>query len=184
MEEVQCAETNEKSIFRFLFFELSWKFIENWGDLSRKMIKSHYNMKNKNLKFDFFFRFHFFHVSLNTYEIKKGFWCMHTHSCKRLKPGIAKYTVVVNLFRLGSTILKKRWIFFSSYNLLKREKAKRYDEPARPDSNALWRLISQKIWEIGTWNFNTIFIQVFNLCYQNLESISFIVLKLSTFSAT
>ena len=37
MEDAQCAETNEKSIFPFLFFELSGKFIENWGDLSTRM---------------------------------------------------------------------------------------------------------------------------------------------------
>ena len=40
MEDAQCADTNEKLIFRlfqFLFFELSWKFIENWCDLSTKM---------------------------------------------------------------------------------------------------------------------------------------------------
>ena len=40
MDDAQCAETNENSIFRFfryLFFKLSWKFIENWGDLSTKM---------------------------------------------------------------------------------------------------------------------------------------------------
>ena len=36
---------------------------------------------------------------------------------------------------------------------------------AWPDGNALWRLISLKISEIETWNFNTNFIQVFNLCY-------------------
>jgi len=50
-----------------------------------------------------------------------------------------------------------------------------------PDREALYRLISQKVCKIGTWNFNTIFIQVFNLCYQNLESMSFIVLKLGAF---
>ena len=38
-------------------------------------------------------------------------------------------------------------------------------EPTRPDRNALWWLISQKVWKIGTWNFNTIFIQLHNLCY-------------------
>ena len=32
IEDEQCAETNEKSNLRFLFFELSQKFIENWGD--------------------------------------------------------------------------------------------------------------------------------------------------------
>ena len=37
MKDAQCAETNEKSIFQFLFFELSWKFMENWGHLSTKM---------------------------------------------------------------------------------------------------------------------------------------------------
>ena len=33
MKDVQCSESNEKSIFRFflfLFFELSWKFHQNW----------------------------------------------------------------------------------------------------------------------------------------------------------
>ena len=40
MDDAQCAKTNEKSIFRFLFFELSWKFNENWGGLSTKMTKT------------------------------------------------------------------------------------------------------------------------------------------------
>jgi len=53
--------------------------------------------------------------------------------------------------------------------------------PARPDRNALWRLITQKVWKIETWNFNTIFIQHFNLCYQNLELISLTVSKLWSF---
>ena len=39
MDDAQCAETNEKSIFRFLFFKLSWKFFENWGDDVTKMTK-------------------------------------------------------------------------------------------------------------------------------------------------
>ena len=34
MKDTQCAKSNEKSIFQFLFFELSWKFIENWAVLS------------------------------------------------------------------------------------------------------------------------------------------------------
>ena len=34
---------------------------------------------------------------------------------------------------------------------------------------------------IGPWSINTIFIKVFNLCYQNLESISLIVWKLWAF---
>ena len=37
MGDAECAETNEKSIFRFLFYELSWKFIENWVIFSTKM---------------------------------------------------------------------------------------------------------------------------------------------------
>ena len=36
MDDAKCAETNEKSIFLFLFFELSGKFIENRGDLRTK----------------------------------------------------------------------------------------------------------------------------------------------------
>ena len=54
-------------------------------------------------------------------------------------------------------------------------------DPARPDRNALWRLITQKVWKIETWNFNTIFTQHSNLCYQNLELISLIVWKLWSF---
>ena len=54
-------------------------------------------------------------------------------------------------------------------------------DPTRPGRNALWRLISQKVWKIGTWNFNTIFIQLSNLCYQNLELISLLVWKLWAF---
>ena len=37
MKDAQCAESNEKSIFRSLIFELSRKLIENWGDLSTKI---------------------------------------------------------------------------------------------------------------------------------------------------
>ena len=32
-KDAECAVTNEKLTFRFVFFELSWKFIENLGDL-------------------------------------------------------------------------------------------------------------------------------------------------------
>ena len=77
MKDAQCAESNENWIFLFfwiLFFELSWKFIENWGDLSTKMTT--YNSKNKNRKKSdtwFFFRFstfRIFYINLNTYETK------------------------------------------------------------------------------------------------------------------
>ena len=39
MKDAQCAETNEKTIFRllrFIFLKLSWKFIENWQFLEQK----------------------------------------------------------------------------------------------------------------------------------------------------
>ena len=36
MKDAKCAESNEKSIFRFLFFKLLWKFIKNWRHLSTK----------------------------------------------------------------------------------------------------------------------------------------------------
>ena len=47
--------------------------------------------------------------------------------------------------------------------------------------HGLWRLISQKQKKIGTWNFDKICNQVFNLCYKNLDSISSIVWKLCAF---
>ena len=55
-------------------------------------------------------------------------------------------------------------------------------DPTRLDRNALWHIISQKVWKIGTWNFNTIFSQLFNLYYQILKLISLIVWTLG-FSA-
>ena len=54
-------------------------------------------------------------------------------------------------------------------------------DPTWPDHNALWWLICQKVYKIGIWNFDKIFIQVFNLCYQSLESIYYIVWKLWDF---
>ena len=41
--------------FPILFFELSWKFIENWGFLSTKMANNLINKIHKNCKFDFSF---------------------------------------------------------------------------------------------------------------------------------
>ena len=52
---------------------------------------------------------------------------------------------------------------------------------ARPDRNALWRLISGKVWKLWTRYFEIIFILIFNFSYQNLESISLIVWKLCAF---
>ena len=51
----------------------------------------------------------------------------------------------------------------------------------RHDHDALWRLISQKVYEMETWNFNTIFIQVFQFellkfginIFDSLETIGF-----------
>ena len=52
MKDAKCTDTNEKSIFRFLFFELSWKIHRKLG------YKNVHNSKNKNrenLKFEFSF---------------------------------------------------------------------------------------------------------------------------------
>ena len=66
--------------------------------------------------------------------------------------------------------------FWDSLNRLKR-----WTGPTQPDRDALWRLIFWKVYMIETWKFYTTFIQVFNLCYTNLGSISLIVWKLCTF---
>ena len=58
---------------------------------------------------------------------------------------------------------------------------KRWTGSTRFDRTAIWRLIFQKVWKIETWNLNAIFIEVFNSCYLNLESISMIVWKLYVF---
>ena len=50
MKDLQCAQTNEKLTIRFLFFELSCKFIENWGDMSAKMTKNEHHSRNTILK--------------------------------------------------------------------------------------------------------------------------------------
>ena len=47
-------------------------------------------------------------------------------------------------------------------------------DPARPDRDAIWRIISRKIWMRGMWNFNTIFMQVLNLSYYSFGSISLV----------
>ena len=55
MKDAECAKSNKKSIFLFLFFELSLKFIENWGDFQYKNDLNSKNKNLKNLKFDFSF---------------------------------------------------------------------------------------------------------------------------------
>ena len=54
-------------------------------------------------------------------------------------------------------------------------------DPARPDCDAFRQPISRKVFRIRTWNFNKIFIHVFNLWYPNLELMSLIVSKLCCF---
>ena len=51
----------------------------------------------------------------------------------------------------------------------------------RPDRNSIWRQISRKVLMKETLNHDKIFIQVFNLCYQNLGYMSSIVSKLYSF---
>ena len=46
-------------------------------------------------------------------------------------------------------------------------------KPARP-SPTVTVFFSRKVLKIETWNFDKMFIQVFNLCYKSLDSISFI----------
>ena len=55
------------------------------------------------------------------------------------------------------------------------------DEPSRLKCNALWRLISWKLWKIRTWKFDIDFIKYFNLCYYNLGFIFLIVWKACAF---
>ena len=55
----------------------------------------------------------------------------------------------------------------------------------KPDWARPWRSLTtyffRKLWNIGTWNFDPIFIQVFNLYYQNLGLTALIVWKLCAF---
>ena len=51
MKDAQCAETNEKFISRFLFLELSWKFIENWSDFEYKNDHNSKKWKSENWYF-------------------------------------------------------------------------------------------------------------------------------------
>ena len=68
----------------------------------------------------------------------------------------------------SKTFLKNRkklkWSFMTIFEPSESFKLMNRPNLAWPDFNALWRYISQKIYKIGTWNFNTIFFQVFDLC--------------------
>ena len=64
MEDAQEGETKGKTIFRSLFFELSWKIHRKLGCWRPKNDDNSINNNQKNLKFDFFsdstdFRFTF-----------------------------------------------------------------------------------------------------------------------------
>ena len=74
MDDAQCNETNEKSVFRFLFFELSWKFIENWGDDITKMTKKSEKSKLEKSEIWYLFgfsRFRIFLLDSKTFDKKK-----------------------------------------------------------------------------------------------------------------
>ena len=85
MDDAQCNETNEKSVFRFLFFELSWKFIENWGDDITTMTKK--SEKSKLEKSEIWFIIPFstlriFHVNLITFQ---DFFCVKNFMAIKVK---------------------------------------------------------------------------------------------------
>ena len=61
------------------------------------------------------------------------------------------------------------------------ESFKTMNRPDWADRNALWRPISQKLLKIVTLNFEKIFIQVFNLCYQFLGSTYLIIWNYALF---
>ena len=74
MKDVECAETEEKSIFRFflfLFFELSWKFIEKFGWFEYK--NEHNSKKSEIWFFLWLSRLHIFAYKFEHYW-KKIFW--------------------------------------------------------------------------------------------------------------
>ena len=51
MKDAEYAETKQKSYFRFLFFKLWGKFIENWPFFEGK---NDHNSRDKNLNIDFY----------------------------------------------------------------------------------------------------------------------------------
>ena len=95
MKDAECAETNAISIFRFLLFTLSLKFIESWGDLSTKMTII---WKINIGKLIYLSIQHILHLSCKFYHFRKKYILIHA---KRKK--FFCYAVDTNLFRLGST---------------------------------------------------------------------------------
>ena len=73
------------------------------------------------------------------------------------------------------------YIFMTILGLVESFKMMNRPDPTRFNRNALWRLISRKVYKIKVWNFDTIFMQVLNLYYWNLQSIFVIVWKLCAF---
>ena len=74
--------------------------------------------------------------------------------------------------------------FRTSWSLIRcAKRVKRWTGPAGPGSTITFfdGLFFGQYKKRRTWNFDTIVNQVFNLCYQNLRSISLIVWKLSIF---
>ena len=66
--------TYNKKILRFVFFELSRNFIENWGDDVTKTTIPQKKLEKSEIWFYFrFSRLRIFHVNLIT--LKKWFWC-------------------------------------------------------------------------------------------------------------
>ena len=96
MEDAQCAETNEQSIFRSIFF---WVIVKIHRKLGYK------NDHNSKTEIWFVFRFRIFHWPL-------FYIIILMYACKTLKPGLTKYAVHANLFRLRSTNPNKNRIFF------------------------------------------------------------------------
>ena len=68
MKDAKCVESNEKSIFRFLFFELSWKFHQKLGCFE---YNNNHNSKNKNRKLICYSFQHIPHLSYKIEHFKK-----------------------------------------------------------------------------------------------------------------
>ena len=75
----------------------------------------------------------------------------------------------------------RRAMFLLNIKIILTKVKKWIKNQTRRDRLAFCRLISWKVWQIWNWNFDTSSIQVFNLCYENLDSISLIAWKLCAF---
>ena len=96
---------NEKWILRFsrfLFFELWWKFIENWPYFEYLNDR---HSKNKNRKYDFSFNSAHSASFMWIWPLLKCFFFMY--ACKTPKRLLQNMPLTLNLFRLGFTNPKK-----------------------------------------------------------------------------